>query len=136
LKVLFDTNVLVAAFITHGVCQELLLEANKAYSLFLCPVVLEEFERIMRTKLSVPYEIVEEAKKLILEVSSTVEVSAKVEGACSDPDDDAILACAVSAGVDYLVTGDKDLLVMQNFRGVRIVTPREFASILWAGGGA
>jgi predicted nucleic acid-binding protein len=43
-----------------------------------------------------------------------------------DPDDDAILACALEAGADYLVTGDVDLMELKIFKGIRIVTFREF----------
>jgi len=45
---------------------------------------------------------------------------------CRDPEDDAILACALEAEVDYLVTGDADLLELKTFKGLRIITPRDF----------
>jgi len=47
-------------------------------------------------------------------------------GACRDKDDDNVLACALEADADYLVTGDKDLLQMKAFRGILIITPRGF----------
>lgn len=53
-----------------------------------------------------------------------------VEGVCRDPKDDKLLACAVEGLADYLVTGDRDLLVLREFRGVRIVAPVEFVRIL------
>lgn len=46
------------------------------------------------------------------------------------PDDDYILAAAVNAGCDYLVTGDKDLLTLKKLEGMSIVTPREFAELI------
>jgi len=46
--------------------------------------------------------------------------------ACRDKDDDNVLACASEAEADYLVTGDKDLLHLKVFRGIRIITSREF----------
>ena len=57
---------------------------------------------------------------------SVVRPSQTVQGICRDPDDDAILACTLEAGADYLVTGDVDLLELKTFKGIRIVTPREF----------
>jgi putative PIN family toxin of toxin-antitoxin system len=45
---------------------------------------------------------------------------------CRDPNDDMVLECAVLAGAQVIVSGDKDLLVMGSFRGIRIVTPAEF----------
>jgi putative PIN family toxin of toxin-antitoxin system len=47
-------------------------------------------------------------------------------GICRDKDDDNVLACAWEGAVDYLVTGDKDLLHLKVFKGIRIITPREF----------
>ena len=55
-----------------------------------------------------------------------VEPSETPVGACRDKDDDNILACAVEAAAEYLVTGDKDLLHMKTYKGIRIVMPREF----------
>ena len=55
----------------------------------------------------------------IVEVSSTLAV-------CRDPDDDRVLAAALDAGCSHLVTGDSDLLALKQFRGVAIVTPRQF----------
>jgi predicted nucleic acid-binding protein len=49
---------------------------------------------------------------------------------CRDPDDDYLLGCAEAGAADYLVTGDEDLLAVGRFRGLAIVTAREFLSIL------
>ncbi|HEY0794550.1 MAG TPA: putative toxin-antitoxin system toxin component, PIN family [Acidisarcina sp.] len=46
--------------------------------------------------------------------------------ACRDPDDDMFLECAMRAKADILVAGDKDLLVLGRFEGIRIVTPAEY----------
>jgi putative PIN family toxin of toxin-antitoxin system len=52
-----------------------------------------------------------------------------------DPSDDQVIACAVAAGVDYLVTGDDDMLVLGEHEGIRIVTPRQLLDLLASGGG-
>ncbi len=49
-----------------------------------------------------------------------------MRGVCRDPDDDRILACAVAAKADYLVSGDSDLLDLQEFLGIKIVSPKTF----------
>ena len=59
-------------------------------------------------------------------IHSVVRPSEPVQSICRDPDDDAILACALEAKADYLVTGDVDLLELRAFKGMRIVTPRDF----------
>ena len=57
-------------------------------------------------------------------------------GACRDPKDDKFLELAVSGRADYLVTGDLDLLVLDPFRGVRILTPADFLAAVGATGKA
>ncbi len=128
MKAVFDTNVLLAAFLTEGVCAKLLTRARKQqFSLITCPFILHEFERILTKKFSATKQEKETALALITEATQNVVTpSVTISGACRDKDDDNVLACAVEAAVDYLVTGDKDLLHVKVFRGIRIITPREF----------
>ncbi|MDP2971387.1 MAG: putative toxin-antitoxin system toxin component, PIN family [Deltaproteobacteria bacterium] len=128
MKAVFDTNVLLAAFITEGICSKILVRGRKRqFHLILCPVILREFERVLIKKFSITRN---EARSILQIVSeamhSVVSPSQSVQGICRDPDDDSILACALEAGADYLVTGDVDLLELKIFKGIRIVTPREF----------
>lgn len=60
-----------------------------------------------------------------LKVAEMVEIRETIV-VCRDPKDDKLLELAVSGNADFLVTGDKDLLVLNPFRGVEIITPREF----------
>jgi len=127
-RALFDTNVLLAAFLTEGVCEKLLTRARKRhFDLITCPFILREFDRILIKKFSATKQEKETALALIAEaVSDSVEPSEIPAGACRDKDDDNVLACAMEAEAAYLVTGDKDLLHMKTYKGIRIVTPREF----------
>jgi uncharacterized protein len=60
-----------------------------------------------------------------LKVAEMIEISETIT-VCRDPKDDKLLEFAVSGAADFLVTGDKDLLILNPFRGVEIITPREF----------
>ena len=127
MKAVFDTNVLVAAFVTEGVCAKLLGRARgKQLNLVIYPFILKEFENVLLKKFSASKEQIRKASNLISEAAQTAHHSSVVSGICRDPDDDQILSCAVSAGVDYLVTGDKDLLELKEFQGIRILTPAAF----------
>ncbi len=128
MKAVFDANVLLAAFLTKGVCAKLLTRARKQqFNLITCPFILHEFERILTKKFSVTKQEKENALALIAETApEIVQPSETPVGACRDKDDDNVLACAVEAAVDYLVTGDKDLLHLKVFRGIRTITPRDF----------
>jgi putative PIN family toxin of toxin-antitoxin system len=128
LKAVFDTNVLLAAFLTEGVCAKLLTRARKRqYNLITCPFILHEFERILTKKFSATKQEKDNALALLAEAAQDNVLPSKTPtGACRDKDDDHVLACALEAAADYLVTGDKDLLRLKAFRGIRIITPRDF----------
>ena len=128
MRALFGTNVLLAAFLAEGVCEKLLIRARKRhFDLITCPLILREFERILVKNFSAAKQEKETALALIAEAArDVVEPSETPVGACRDKDDDNILACAVEAAAEYLVTGDKDLLHMKTYKGIRIVMPREF----------
>jgi putative PIN family toxin of toxin-antitoxin system len=127
-KAVFDTNVLLAAFLTEGVCAKLLTRARKQqFNLTTCPFILHEFERILIRKFSATKQEKENALALITEAAQDIVQPSEIPiGACRDKDDDNVLACALEADADYLVTGDKDLLHLKVFRGIRIITPRDF----------
>jgi putative PIN family toxin of toxin-antitoxin system len=127
MKVVFDTNVLVAAFVTEGVCAKLLERARwKQLDLVISPFILKEFDNVLLKKLSASKEQIRTATKLISEAAQIVSPTSMVSGVCRDPDDDQILSCALSSEADYLVTGDSDLLELKEFRGIRILTPGAF----------
>ena len=128
MRAVFDTNVLVAAFVTEGVCSKILIRGRKnQFHLIVCPVILQEFERVLIKKFSATRNEAQSALKIVSEAMHSIVLPSQSEqSVCRDPDDDAILACALEARADYLVTGDLDLLELKIFKGIRIVTPRDF----------
>lgn len=134
MKVLFDTNVLIAAFLTEGLCWKLLIKANKKeFLLFTSPYILKEFQDKLSNKFGFSQHEIQEAINLVTEISTVIdhkEKGIKITGICRDKDDDDILAGAVASEVDYLITGDMDLLILKTFKGIKILGPREFEMIL------
>ena len=127
MKAVFDTNVLVAAFVTEGVCAKLLGRVRrKQLDLVLSPFILKEFENVLLKKFSASKEQIRTASHLITEAAHIVSHTSVVSGVCRDPDDDQILSCALSSEADYLVTGDLDLLELKEFHGIRILAPAAF----------
>jgi len=64
--------------------------------------------------------------KMMLEDAIRVTITGSITGICRDPNDDFILECAVTGNADLIVTGDKDLLSLKSFRGIHLVTPRQY----------
>lgn len=131
MRAVFDTNVLVAAFATEGLCATLLRRARKGeFHLLLCPGILQEFRGVLRDKFAAAPEEIREAVLLLQEGSEAVMPGpVPVVGVSRDPSDDAVLTCALAAQAEFLVTGDADLLALQTFRGIRIVRPRDFEAL-------
>jgi putative PIN family toxin of toxin-antitoxin system len=130
-KAVFDTNVLVAAFVSEGVCSKLLIRARKRqFHLFLSPFILQEFEQVLVRKLRVPRDEAKDAVRLVSEAADIVLHPPDLDTpVCRDSNDDNVLACSLAAETDYLVTGDADLLDLQSFRNILIVSPRDFESL-------
>ncbi len=128
MKVVFDTNVLVAAFVSEGVCSKLLGRARRRqFELVVCPFILNELDTVLRKKFAATKGETKQALRILGEaVFIIVHPSQAVPRICRDPDDDHILSCSQAASADYLVTGDSDLLELGEFQGARIITPRGF----------
>ncbi len=131
MKAVFDTNVLIAAFLTEGICAKLIVRAHRRdFDLILCDGILQEFKRVLKKKFATSPHETSEALTILSE--ATQEILGQTDSItpiCRDSDDDLILACAKDAVADYIVTGDEDLLVLKNYEWVRIVNPREFEKL-------
>jgi putative PIN family toxin of toxin-antitoxin system len=130
-KAVFDTNVLVAAFVSEGVCSKLLIGARKRqFHPFISPFILQEFERVLVRKIGAPKGEARDAVRLVSEAASVILLPPKLDAPiCRHSKDDNILAWRLAAEADYLVTGDADLLDLRPFRNTLIVSPRDFESL-------
>ena len=126
MRVVLDTNVVIAAFIARGACGDVFERVVNEHELILSPFVLEEFERVMTRKLGLDGDRVARAVTLLRRKGIVVEPAPLDSPVCRDPDDDQILALTREDGVRVLVTGDDDLLVLDAFEGVPIISPRQF----------
>lgn len=126
MRVVLDTNVLIAAFVTRGQCNELLEHTARAHTLYASEFILSEFREKLLGKFKVPCPAVEATLSLQRSRMIVLEPAALPEPVCRDPDDDQVLALALAAGAECLISGDKDLLTMENFRGTTILAPAGF----------
>lgn len=127
MKIVFDTNVLIAAFITHGVCNDLLDHCIRHHELVTSNFILDEFREHLVGKFKYSVDEADEAIAL-LRLKMEVVTPARFENpVCRDHDDDMVLGTAIAGEATCIVTGDKDLLVLETYRTVDIVSPAQFA---------
>lgn len=131
MKAVFDTNILIAAFLTEGLCSGLLIRARKqAFNLVLCDEIIREFEGILIKKFKLTPTDISEISTIVSEAASEIlHKLSPIPNICRDPNDDMIIACAIDAAADYIVTGDEDLLILKNYKDIVIINPRNFEAL-------
>ena len=132
MRILLDTNVLVAAFATRGFCLDILLLVLAEHRLVVGETIVEELERILGEKLRLPATRVREVVGFVRDQADIVTPVAPATWPDTDPADRWIAAAAIVGAVDVLVTGDRDLLDARPAAGLRIVTPRGLWELLRA----
>ena len=128
MKAVVDTNVFVSGIFWKGPPHQVLQAWQEGrFRLVVSPPVLEEYRRVLvelQARYSqVRFERILELVELNAEVVEPVVFTRRV---CSDPDDDKFLATALAAGAEFVVTGDRALLAVKSFQGIRVVDPRAF----------
>ena len=132
MRVVADTNTVISGLLWHGAPRQVLEAAREgAMNLFTSAILLAELEDVLsRGKFSErlalagvsPHELVlgYAALALVIEPAIIAPVIA------ADPDDDAVLACAIAARAEAIVSGDSDLLSLQEYKGIRILGAADF----------
>jgi putative PIN family toxin of toxin-antitoxin system len=128
-RVVLDTNVFIAAVVADGLCRDLVRVRLLPHTLIISEPLLHELRTVLRAKFAVdPVEL-----PLLAQLNEEAEIVTPAElrgGVCCDEDDDVVLATALAGKADVIVTGDEDLLVLKKFRGIEILSPRQFLKLL------
>ena len=132
-RICLDSNVLVAAFVARGLCADLLKLVVSEYDLVIPEVVAGEVRRVLTTKLKASQTALS-AAEAVLERCEIVPASNQPSPlSLRDPDDERVLADAISADAEVLVSGDQDLLVVAEASPIRILSPRAFLTLARGG---
>lgn len=126
LRLVFDTGVLLSAFIARGVASDLLMHLLAAHEVFIGSFIRDEVEEKLRERLGYPEADVVAVLAFLDRMAVHVDAGPLHRPVCRDPDDDYVLAIAIAASADCLITGDKDLLVLEELDGIPIIAPRDF----------
>jgi putative PIN family toxin of toxin-antitoxin system len=133
LRVVVDTNILVSAtIIPHGAPARILQAVLAGrIQLVSSPFLLGEYRDVIsRPRITRKYVLLSARRDDLLRFMQTkallVPGIPSESVIASDPDDDAVLSCAVEGGASYIVSGDPHLQDLNEYAGIRILSPREF----------
>ena len=126
MKVVIDANVAIAAAASYGLCEAVMELCLEHHHVILCEGLLGEIEEKLRDKLEVPLSIITEYLRVLRDSASILEPEDVEDEVCRDPKDLMVLGLVVPGHVDVIITGDKDLLVVEQYAGARILSPRAF----------
>ena len=136
MQVVLDTNITVSGLLWGGPPRQI-MDAARAGKLqvFTSIDLLEELEDVLaRSKLAVRLQLVGKTASALLEeysvLTTIVAAPPLAEPVSRDPDDDVVLACALAAQAEAIISGDADLLVLGSYRGIPILTAPELLARL------
>lgn len=136
MRALLDANVLISAAIRPGGAPGLIVAAlleRDAFELVLSPRIVAEVEAALKLpKIRKYLREPEEALLWLADLAALADLAGdtgRAKGVSRDPDDDAVLSAAIEGRADVIVTGDADLLTLEEHEGIAIVTPRAFVDL-------
>jgi putative PIN family toxin of toxin-antitoxin system len=133
-KIVLDANTYISAYFWGGKPDAILDRiAARTDILFITNDIVNEIEIVIkREKFGLNNDGVRQRIAKIKSLGILVAVSAKhrISGVCRDSSDDKYIECALAAGADYVISGDRDLLVLKEYCGVKIVNARDYLDIV------
>ena len=133
-RFVFDTNAIVSAvLLSKSVSRQAFDKGVKEGVMLISAETITELNDVLKREKFNKYISEEERMQFLtafVREAKLVEVTEEITE-CRDPKDNKFLELAVSGKADYIVSGDKDLLVLNPFRGISILPPKEFSDINW-----
>ncbi len=133
-RVVLDTNVLVSSAL--GGALELILDkwGDEAFTVVMTSDILDEYlDVIHRPKFHLKQETIDRITRYIYEFGEFFVSAETIQAIPDDPNDDKFLEAVLAGRADVIVSGDRHLLELKEFRGIPIITAREFMN--WLTGG-
>jgi putative PIN family toxin of toxin-antitoxin system len=127
LRVVFDTNVLISAIISDGRPRELLMKGiSKEFAIVTSDLLLRELGTVLRRpKFKTDEDEIHRIILALMQVAEVVEVVSKFNLVKEDPKDDVVVETAYDGKANFIVSGDRHLLALNSFRGIKIVRVKQ-----------
>jgi len=131
INVVFDTNVWISAVLFNGTPKKAIDLALEKCQIFCSAAILQELREVLIDDFGLPSEKLEEVTEVILNMVRIVPIMGNLKNISLDQKDNPIIETALASGADYLVSGDKHLLILEKFQNIKIITPSQFISIAY-----
>ena len=127
MKIVIDTNVLISGVFFGGAPRRVLdAVIDSKVSAFASPEIVEEYQEIVEEMINRKQGRMNRNLLDPLLQRVTIILPVKKAAVCRDPDDNKFLDCARDSRALYIVSGDKDLLVLEHYENTDIITAKEF----------
>jgi putative PIN family toxin of toxin-antitoxin system len=132
MKIVIDSNIFVSSFFWGGNPRKVFDRVtNGLDELYITDDILDEINGVMsREKFDLEKQKIEEYKNVIEHFSIKLFPDENVENISRDIEDNKILKCGLEGNVEYIITGDNDLLVIEKYRNIKIVNPKDYLEIV------
>jgi putative PIN family toxin of toxin-antitoxin system len=130
--VVLDSGIWISAFQFGGIPQTALDSAFSDHEIAICDQIMTEVRATLVRKFSWKDEEVLELLKEYVGDGTLVEVTGDIQGICRDPKDDMVFECAIKSDAGVIVSGDKDLLSVDTYEGIKVFTARQFVDVFSA----
>lgn len=126
MKVVLDTNVIIASFASRGLCHSVFELCLDRFEIIISSYLIDEVQTNLSKKLKLPLELIRDIIDFLSENATLIGVDEAPPDVCKDPEDARLLALAQKSGAPYLITGDKNLLAIKKYASSKILSPRQF----------
>ena len=126
MRIVFDTNVILSAFLTEGLSNRIFEHCIVHDNIFISDYIISELDRILIRIFKVEIKDINLFFKYIDTYFYKIKPRNKVPDICRDADDNNILQIAEFTDADYIITDDKDLLSLKRYGKTEIISPREY----------
>lgn len=124
-RVVLDTNVFISSEFYKGICRKVIeCWLDKKVDLLISSPLYEEIIEVLK-RLNCDEKRVTYHKEILIRKTIIITPTKAIK-ICRDPKDNKVLELCFKGEVDYLITGDKDLLIFKKYRKTKILTPKEF----------
>ncbi len=126
MRLLLDSNVIIAAFAARGLCHALFEYCLESHEVVICNEILDEIREKLTTKIKVPAAVARNIEQYLRDSTEIVTPVKLRVSKLKDKSDLPVLGAAVASGAAYLITGDSGLLELSKIKETAIISPRAF----------